>query len=149
MSYRTSKIYRSISSGLTMAAVNTAIDNKLAHQNEVIGMAVTDEDTPIVIDQSVIFRMPFNLAITQVRANLKSPQTGGDLFTVNIKQNGTSIFSVPLTLDNNEKTSLTASNPYVLSTLSLLNDAEIEVVVTMVGTGDPTGLKIWIIGNRA
>jgi len=114
-------------------------------------VVASDESTPITAGTSkVTFRVPCTIQLLDVRASLTTAQSSGNIFTVDIRQNGVSIFDVGflLTIDNNEKTSLTATNKYDLASDKLENDDEIVVDVTQIGNGTATGLKITIIGTR-
>jgi hypothetical protein len=98
------------------------------------------------------FRMPYGLLVTDVRATLNVAQPSGSLLTVDVKQAGTSIFSTPITLDNAETASTTASAPAVLAnpTSTWFVDGDlISVDVTQVGTAGARGLKVQLIGQRA
>ena len=78
-------------------------------------------------------RMPFAGTITGVRASLLTAATGAT-FIVNIKKNGTTIFSTNLTIDSGQKTSVTAATPYVLSSSTFSNDDEMTVDIVQVGS---------------
>lgn len=54
---------------------------------------------------------------------------------------GTSIFSTKIRIDAGERTSTSASTPYVLSTTTHVNDEEMSVLIDSMGTGI-TGLLI-------
>lgn len=99
------------------------------------------------------FQMPYGLLLTDVRATLNVAQASGTVLTVDVKQNGTSIFSTLLTIDNTETTSTTGDVPYVLAAApndTVLEDgALISVDVTQVGTAGARGLKVQLIGQRA
>ena len=111
--------------------------------------AASDETTPITTGTTkVTFRMPCSITLTGVRASLTTAQTSGSTFTVDINQNGSSILSTEITIDNTQKTSTTATIPPVISTSSLIDDDEMTVDVDVVGSGDATGLKITLIGTR-
>lgn len=112
-------------------------------------VACTDEATSITAATGkVTFRMPYAFTLTDVRASLTTAQTSGSIFTVNIKESGTTIFSTKITLDNTEKTSQTAATPRVISDSSLADDAEMTVDVDQIGDGTAKGLKIYLIGTR-
>lgn len=111
-------------------------------------VACSDEITEITTEVGkTTFRMPRAITLTEVRASLTVAQSSGSLFTVNVKRNGVSIFSTLLTIDNTEKTSVSALTPAVISTASLSDDDEMSVDVT-VGDGTAKGLKITLIGYR-
>jgi hypothetical protein len=112
-----------------------------------IGIPVTDESTVITSGTSkFIFRMPFAMTVTEVRASLETVSSSG-VVTVDINENGTTIIGTKLTIDANEKTSLTAATPPVISDTALADDAEITIDVDTAGTG-AVGLKVWIMGSR-
>jgi hypothetical protein len=93
--------------------------------------------------------MPYNMLLTEVRGSLTTAQTSGNTFTVDILKTGTTILSTLLTIDNNQKTSkaLGTTQP-VISTPILVDDDEISVRITQIGSGTARGLKVTIIGNR-
>ena len=93
--------------------------------------------------------MPFAMTLTSVRASLTTAQTSGTIFTINVKQNGTTLFSTKPTIDNTEKTTTTAATPSVLSTTALTDDSEITVDVDQIGDSTAKGLKVTLIGTRS
>lgn len=115
-----------------------------------IQLAVSDETTALTTGTSkVTFRMPYAMIVSSVRASLTTAQTGGTIFTIDINESGASILSTKLTIDNTEKTSVTAAIPSVLSDTSLADDSEITIDIDQVGDGTAKGLKITIKGTRA
>lgn len=115
-----------------------------------IQLAASDETTAITAGTSkVTFRMPFAMTLTEVRGSLSTAQTSGAIFTVDINEAGTTILSTKLTIDNTEKTSVTAATPPVISDSALLDDAEITIDVDQTGDGTAKGLKITLKGIRA
>jgi hypothetical protein len=114
-----------------------------------IQLAASDETTALTTGTAkVTFRMPHAMTLTAVRASLTTAQASGSIFTVDINESGTSILSTKLTIDNTEKTSVTAATPAVISDSSLADDAEITVDIDQIGNGTATGLKITLIGTR-
>jgi hypothetical protein len=113
-------------------------------------IACSDETTPIVITAipKVTFRMPYDFTLSSVRASLTTAQTSGSIFTVDVFENGVSILSTLITIDNTEKTSVTAATQPVISTSALTNDDEITINVTQIGSGEATGLKVYLIGTK-
>lgn len=112
-----------------------------------LGLAVTDETTSLTTGNGKItFRMPHAMTLSEVRANLNTVSSSG-IPTVDINEGGVTILSTKLTIDANEKTSITAATPPVISDASLADDAEITVDIDVAGTG-AKGLKIWLIGTR-
>lgn len=114
-----------------------------------LGFALSDETTPISTGTAKLtVRMPFAFTLSAVRASLNVAQTSGSIVTVDINQNGVSILSTKLTIDNNEKTSVSAAAPAVISDTTLDDDAEITFDIDQIGNGTAAGLKVWFIGTR-
>jgi hypothetical protein len=123
---------------------------------EAIVIACTDETTSgIVLSTSVpkvTFRMPYAFTMTDIKASLNVAQaSGATLFTVDVKKNGTSIFTTKLTFDNTETTTVTAVTPKVLTTTPM-TFADDDVVTIFVDTNQAgnvaAGLKVTMIGSR-
>ena len=95
----------------------------------------------------ITFRAPHAMTVTAVRASLKTAQSSGSLFTVDINESGSSVLSTPITIDNGEKTSTTADAPPVISDSSIADDAEITIDIDTVGSGG-VGPVVTIIGVR-
>lgn len=116
---------------------------------QAIQFAASDETTALTTGTGkMTFRMPFAFTVTDIRGSLTTAQTSGSIFTVNVKESGTTILSTKLTIDNGEKTSTTAATPPVLSDTSLADDAEITVDIDSLGDGTAKGLKVTLIGYR-
>lgn len=114
-----------------------------------IQVACSDLTTTITTGTSkAYFRAPYAFTLTEVRASLLTGQTAGSLFTVNIKDNGSSILSTKITIDNNETTSTTATTPPVISSSNIVDDRIITIDVDAVGTGSPVGLIVTLLGTR-
>jgi hypothetical protein len=114
-----------------------------------IQLACSDETTALTAGTSKItFRTPCAMTVTSVRASLTTAQTSGSIFTFDINEAGTSILSTKLTIDNTEKTSVTAATAPVISDTALANDAEMTIDIDQVGDGTAKGLKVTIIGTR-
>lgn len=114
-----------------------------------IQLAASDETTALTTGTAkVTFRMPYAMSVNEVRASLSTAQTSGSIFTVDINESGSSILSTKLTIDNTEKTSVTAATPPVISDADLLDDAEITIDIDQVGDGTAKGLKITLKGLR-
>lgn len=116
---------------------------------EAIVVACSDEITPLTTGVAkVTFRMPFAMTLLEVRASLSTAQTSGSILTVDINKTGTSILSTKLTIDNTEKTSMTAATLPVISDSSLTDDAEITIDIDQIGDSTAKGLKVTLIGTR-
>jgi hypothetical protein len=114
-----------------------------------IQAACSDETTAITAGTTkVTFRLPCAFILTEVRASLSTAQTSGNIFTVDINLSGASVLGTKLTIDNTEKTSVTATTTATLVTTSMTDDGEITVDVDQIGDGTATGLKITLIGTR-
>lgn len=109
-------------------------------------IAASDQTTPIVpFSDQLLFFTTREMTFSEVNVSLVTPQTSGVLFTVDIKVNGSSIFTTLLTVDNGQETSFGASTPAVLSTPTFLNNAKVTIDVTQVGSGDAAGLIVYFI----
>lgn len=114
----------------------------------VIMLAVSDEATAITAGAGKLtFRMPMAFTLSAVRASLATASSSGAV-TVDINENGATILSTKLTIDQGEKTSTTAAPAAVISDASLADDAEITVDIDGAGT-DAAGLKVTLIGVPA
>lgn len=112
-------------------------------------VACSDETTALTAGTSkVTFHMPYAYTLTEVIAELVTPQTSGAIFTVDINEAGVSILSTKLTIDNTEETSLTAATPPVISDAALAKGAKITVDIDQIGDGTAKGLKIHLIGYQ-
>ncbi len=113
-----------------------------------IQVACSDTTTAITTGTAkVTFRMPYAMTLTAVRASLGTAQASGSIFTVNINKNGSTILSTKLTIDNTEKTSVTAATPAVISSAALASDDEITIDVDQVGDGTAKQLIVTLIGE--
>jgi hypothetical protein len=127
--------------GSNLVKIKTGLDE--------IMLAISDETTALTTGTSKItFRMPYAMKITEVRANLATAQTSGNIFTVDINDSGVSILSTKLTIDNTEKTSKTATTAAVISDVDLADDAEITIDIDQIGDGTAKGCKVTILGYR-
>ena len=111
----------------------------------IFSFAASDEETALTTgDAKISLRMPFSMTLASVRASLRTASSSGAV-TVSIRVNGSDIFSTALTIDEGEKTSVTAATPAALSTTAIADDAEVLVDIDGAGTG-AVGLKIHMIG---
>jgi hypothetical protein len=114
-----------------------------------IGVACSDETTALTTGTAKItFRAPYAFTVTSVRSNVNTAPTGSTLI-VDINEGGTSILSTKLSIDDGEKTSVTAATPPVISDSAIADDAEITIDIDQIGsTIAGKGLKIWMRGTR-
>lgn len=108
--------------------------------------AFTDSIQDITLGvQATTFRTTEALELTEVRIDVRDAATGADL-EVDVLANGVSIFSTNITIDDGDTTSVGATVPYVLSTTSIPDNAEISVDVIVVGsTTAGVGLHLALI----
>lgn len=116
---------------------------------EVLERAISDEVTNLTTGTAKLtFRMPFGFVLTGIRASVNTAPVGAAI-QVDVNEGGVSIFSTPLTIDDGEKTSVTAATPAVISDATLADDAEITVDIDTVGsTTAGKGLKLVMLGYR-
>ena len=116
--------------------------------SEFLGWALSDETTTITTGLKLTDRMPYAFNVTGVKASLTTASSSG-VVTLNVKKNGTSIFTTKVTIDANEETSVTAATPSVLTSnpLAFADDDEITFEIDTAGTG-ATGLKVKLLGYR-
>lgn len=114
-----------------------------------IQIAASNETSNISTGSAkVTFRIPRAIELTSVRASLSIAQAVGLPVTIDINNNSVSILSTKLSIDNNEKTSTTASIPAVISAPTLADDDEITIDIDQIGTPLAKGLKITLLGYR-
>ncbi len=93
------------------------------------------------------FRQPRKITLTAIRAALKTAQASGAILTVDVNVNGSSILSTKLTIDNGEKTSVTAATAAVISAATVNADDEITIDVDQIGDGTAAGLKVQFLAR--
>ena len=112
-------------------------------------IACSDEFTALTVGDNVVtFHWTIDQAYTSVWAGLTTPQQTGAVFTVDVYLEGNSIFSTPITIDNNHQTSLTASIPSILNTNFIQRGKQVSIMVTQVGDGTATGLKVYWVTDE-
>ena len=118
---------------LTSATAASTYATIAQAKTEYLTIACSDETTELTAGTAKItFRIPYAMTLTSVRANLNTAQTSSSVFTVDINENGSSILSTKLTIDNTEKTSTTAANAPVISDGNLDDDAEITIDIDLI-----------------
>jgi hypothetical protein len=130
------------------AASGESTGLKWAPDPVVLAVAVSDETTAITTGTAkVTFRMPFAMTVTAVRASLSTASSSGTP-TFDINEGGSSILGTKLSIDANEKTSVTAASAATITDSALADDAEITIDIDTAGTG-AKGAKVYMIGTRA
>jgi hypothetical protein len=115
-----------------------------------IVIAISDETTNITTGTNKVrWRAPFAMTLTRIpRASLAVASTSGNP-TVDINENGTSILGAnKLSIDANEKTSVTAATPTTLADTAIADDSEIGFDIDVAGNG-ARGLKVTLYYKRA
>jgi hypothetical protein len=107
-------------------------------------MSCSDLDTPLIDDTfSGYLRVTRSGTFIEVRASVVTPSTAGDI-VINLKVNGSTVLSTPLTIPQGSRTSVGAPVPAVISNGVLVSDDEVSVEIVMPGVG-ATGLIVSII----
>lgn len=116
---------------------------------ESLGYALSDEITALTTGIKCTARVPYAFHVSSVRISLTTAQTTSAFVTVDVKKNGVSILSTLVSIDNNEKTSVTAVYPVVISVPDFADDDEVQFSITQLGTATiAAGLKATLIGYR-
>lgn len=113
---------------------------------QTLTFALGDETTAVTTGQKIAVRLPYGFIATEYRLSATTASSS-DSPTVDVKKNGTTVFSTLLTLDVSEKTSKTAATAAVITGSQTVwaDDDELTAHVTVAGTGT-TGLKLTVIG---
>ena len=111
-------------------------------------LSCSDLTTSITTGTSkAYFRMPRAIQNLTVRASLLTASTSGAV-TVDINKNGSTILSTKLTIDQDEKTSVTAATAAVLTSATAAADDEITIDIDGAGTG-AKGLIVTLLAELA
>lgn len=81
------------------------------------------------------FEVPYDMTLAEVQGHLSTAQTSGSIATFDVKVNTVSILSTKITIDNNERSSLTAATQPVISAPSLSRGDRVTFHVDQAGTG--------------
>lgn len=111
-----------------------------------IYIALSDETSPLVAGAGKFtFRMPFAANLVGIRASVNTAPTGAAI-QVDVNEGGASVLSTKLTIDQGEKTSVTAATAAVISDSALADDAEISIDLDQVGSVVAgAGLKVLLV----
>jgi len=121
---------------------------QLDHSKTELSYACSDELSDLMVGTLITFRMPVGLTLTNVKLSLNTAPSISKVI-VDIKKNGTTIFSTLISVDTSSTTSVGASVPAVISDSNLIDDSIITISTTQVGSGATgKGLKVTLIGNR-
>lgn len=108
---------------------------------------IAKDGTAITGSSQYTFRAPFAMTLTQIPRALLSVASSSGSVSLDITAAGSSIFTTQLSIDESEKTSVTAATPAVLGTTNISNDSEIIFDVVSAGTG-AEGLKVIMYYKR-
>lgn len=124
----------------------SAFPSSLSKSKSIFGIAASDEVTPIAVATDLTkFIAPISFKIISISASLSIPQTSGTTFTIDVKANGTTILSTPITIDNGANSSISAAVLPVLSNVDILADTNLSIDVTQIGDGTAAGLKLYLV----
>jgi len=87
------------------------------------------------------YRVPWAATLTAVKANRNGVNTNGSV-TIDVNENGTSVLSTEITIDQNESSSLTAATPAVISDSAIANDALLTFDIDSANTSDEGPLTV-------
>lgn len=112
----------------------------------------TDLDT--LNNPKTTFDMPMGFTLNTgvglllgVRASVRDMPVGADII-IDVKQNGVSILSAPMHIDDGTKTSVGSATVITLSTSVLVDNDNMSVEILQVGsTTAGNGLKVYLIGQ--
>lgn len=118
-------------------------------QLETFAFAISDETTDLTTGLAKIrFRWPYDFALIDIRLQVSTAPTGAALI-VDVNREGASILSPKLSIDDGEKTSVTAATPAGITTNTIGDDEEVSVDVDQVGsTVAGRGGKVVFYGYR-
>jgi hypothetical protein len=92
--------------------------------------------------------VPYPLSVSQITAKLTQAAASGT-FTVDVKRNGSTVFSTPLYFDAGEETTITAAVQSSLSDVDWNQGDIITIAVTDEADGTASGLEVYITTGAA
>lgn len=117
---------------------------------EQIVIAFSNEtDALIAATNKVKFPVLYNFYVVAIHVFLSTAQSTGTAVTVDVNDDGASILSTKVTVDNTENTSVTAATQPVLSSNLIAANSVISVDVDAVGDGTAKGGKVILVGYWA
>ena len=119
-------------------------------QKQSLIVAISGETTALTVATALTtFRMPYMFQLSDVKASLTTAGGTSGTTTLDINQDGSSILSTKLTIDDGDLTSVGATTKYVLSTITLTKNSKITVDCDAItGSGAEAGGKITLIGYQ-
>lgn len=109
-------------------------------------MALSDETSNLTTGQKLAFRVVGARTLTSIRLSVGTAPTGSTVI-VDVKTNGTTIFTTKLSIDASEKTSVTAASAFAFTgTPTFADDDEVTCHIDQIGsTVAGAGAKIAFI----
>ena len=137
------------------AATHTHVATDITDQEnlkvtESIIVAASDETTALTTGTGkMTFYVPYNFTISEVFIGNTAASSSGAV-QVNVKKNGTTIFTTKPSIGASQNTSLSGSGSVaaVLSTTSLSKGDKMTIDIDTAGT-TAAGLKVYFIGRRS
>jgi hypothetical protein len=128
----------------------TLADVATTAKTESLIIAAGDETTALTVaDGKTEFQMPYAFTLTDVRATLTTAGSTSGVTTIDIEDDGSSIFSTLLTIDSTEKTSTSAATAAVISGATIADGSIMKINVDVLSGGaTEAGLKIAFIGYQ-
>ena len=152
IAYSKLNLSSSIVTGDIVDGTITKADISTAAKTESLIIAAGDETTALTVaDGKTEFQFPYAFTLTDVRATLTTAGSTSGVTTIDIEDDGASIFSTLLTIDSTEKTSTSAATAAVISGAgATIADGSIMKINVDVLSGGATeaGLKIAFIGYQ-
>lgn len=146
-------IFAGEGAGVTRLVGGMTASGRPIVESVAVTIGVGDQTTAITTGTNKRrWRSPFAWTVTSIRDSLASAQaSGANLVTVDVNNNGNSMLSTKLTIDNNETTSTTAATPSVLDAayVAVADDALIAIDIDNCdGSTTATGLDVTLSGYR-
>jgi hypothetical protein len=132
------------------AGVIVLADIATAAKTESLIIAAGDETTALTVaDGKTEFQMPYAFTLTDVRATLTTAGSTSGVTTIDVEDDGVSIFSTLLTIDSTEKTSTSAATAAVISGATIADGSIMKINCDVLSGGaTEAGLKIAFIGYQ-
>ena len=150
IAYSKLNLSSSIVTGDIVDGTITKADIATAAKTEALIIAAGDETTALTVaDGKTEFQMPYAFTLTEVRATLTTAGSTSGVTTIDIEDDGSTIFSTLLTIDSTEKTSTSAATPAVISGATIADGSIMKINVDVLSGGaSEAGLKIAFIGYQ-
>ena len=150
IAYSKLNLSSSIVTGDIVDGTITKADMATAAKTESLIIAAGDETTALTVaDGKTEFQMPYAFTLTDVRATLTTAGSTSGVTTIDIEDDGVSIFSTLLTIDSTEKTSTSAATAAVISGATIADGSIMKINVDVLSGGaTEAGLKIAFIGYQ-